>query len=72
MSTEATDVKFHLDDKILTYKQAAGVVGLSVSTLKRRAEDPEDDFPKPFLIGKRRKGYLLSAIQAWAAKRAAA
>ena len=67
---EATPA-FNMQDRVVSLKEAAEVAGFSLATLKRRVSDPGDDFPKPFFISQRRKGILLSSIQAWAAKRAA-
>ena len=52
--------------KIISTKETMRRSGVKArSTLWRRAQDPEDDFPRPVECGNGRIGYFEDEVEAW-------
>ena len=53
------------DEELIPMKRVVRITGLSKSTIKRWVNDPENDFPKPHKLSKRRIGWRADQVKAW-------
>lgn len=56
--------KMTMKDKVITRKEAAAILGVSVSTFRRLETDKTLPMPKAFKVSRQHIGYALSDVQA--------
>jgi predicted DNA-binding transcriptional regulator AlpA len=67
------DEPWTIDDvRVLTQVDLSGVLGLSVTTIRRLRKDPASEFPPQRNFGATVKGWLYEEIKEWARSRPAA
>ena len=52
-------------DKLLTFKEVAEITGLHPSSLRRKANNPNDPFPSFYTYSTRYSRFKESEIKAW-------
>lgn len=52
-------------DRLLTFDEVSHITGLHKSSLRRKAHDPNDPFPKFYTYGIRYARFKESEIEAW-------
>lgn len=52
-------------DRLLTFKEVAQITGLHPSSLRRKANDADDPFPRFYTYSTRYARFKESEIQAW-------
>jgi hypothetical protein len=70
LDVELLHLKDLPDEAVLTERQAARLLNISIDTLKRL--DESHDGPPLVWLSPRRKGHTLGGLRRWLAKRAAA
>jgi predicted DNA-binding transcriptional regulator AlpA len=59
------------DDDLIDIAAAEKISGLSRSTIYRKIADPEDDFPRPVALSRRRRKFIRGELKAWRDRRIA-
>ena len=52
-------------DKLLTFKEVGEITGLHPSSLRRKANNPDDPFPRFYTYSTRYSRFKESEIEAW-------